>query len=177
MYKSLGSLRVASYPFAFFGPNPLADPSQGSINPRRGRQIHVRAPYRPLTGHAGVDKSTSRHLPGTLQTPCGSTNQRPGTLQTLTGPAGVDKSKSRHLTDPSQAPQGSTNPLPGTLQNPHRHRRCQQIHVWASYRPLTGPAGVDKSTAGHLTDPSQAPLGSTNQRLGTLPTLHRPRRG
>ena len=82
-----------------------------------------------------------------------------------------------HLTEASQASQGRQI----IARTPYRPLtvlgRGGQINVWAPYRHLTGLARADKSTPGHLTDSSQASQVPTNQRLGTLQTPHRPRKG
>ena len=129
----------------------------------------------------------------------GPTNQRPGTLQIPhIGLAGSDESTPGHLTDPSHATAGSCSTLllitlhltgpagvdkstSGPLLLGHCKltlpRKGRQINAQAPYRSFTGLARDDKSTLGHLPDPSQAVQGPTDQRLGTLQTLHRPRKG
>ena len=89
------------------------------------------------------------------------------------------------LTTAHFIPQGPTNQRLGTLQTVHRPRRGRQINAlapdrslrarkgrqisdWAPYRHLTGLARADKSASGHLTYPSQATQGPTNQRPGTF---------
>ena len=54
-----------------------------------------------------------------------------------------------------------------------RWLRGMSPHCWPPQR-VNLPT---KSTSGHLTAPSQASHGPTNQRPGTLQTHHRPRRG